>query len=255
VRFSPIAIVGRACLLPGADSPRALWRAVREGADLLDELPREAPEIAASTGRWRIDPARVLREGSDPTDATWTTRGGHVQAFEPEPSLEGLDALFHWVLRTARGALEDAGFTAASHPRAGAVLGNLSFPTCEMSRFAEAVWSGAPRPDPRNRFMSGLPALLLEEALALDAGAFALDAACASSLYAIKHAADALHDGRADLMLAGAVNRADDLFLHMGFAAVPSTPGRTGLSPPKARASSRSCASPTRGHRADASMA
>ena len=50
---------------------------------------------------------------------------------------------------------------------------------------------------------SGLPALLAR-ALHLDMGAFALDAACASSLYAIRLACDALHDGRADLMLAGA---------------------------------------------------
>jgi len=33
-------------------------------------------------------------------------------------------------------------------------------------------------------------------------------------------ACDLLHDGRADLMLAGAVNRADDLFIHQGFTAL-----------------------------------
>ncbi len=68
--------------------------------------------------------------------------------------------------------------------------------------------------------MSGLPALLLERALGLGVGAFALDAACASSLYAIKLACDRLHDGDADLMLAGAVNCADDLFIHVGFTAL-----------------------------------
>ena len=68
--------------------------------------------------------------------------------------------------------------------------------------------------------MSGLPAHLVAQALGFGAGAFALDAACASSLYAIKLACDRLHDGRADLMLAGAVNRADDLFIHVGFSAL-----------------------------------
>jgi acyl transferase domain-containing protein len=55
--------------------------------------------------------------------------------------------------------------------------------------------------------MSGLTARLAATALGLDGPAFALDAACASSLYAIKLACDRLHDGSADLMLAGADQR------------------------------------------------
>ncbi|MFP5512116.1 MAG: beta-ketoacyl synthase N-terminal-like domain-containing protein [Alphaproteobacteria bacterium] len=47
-----------------------------------------------------------------------------------------------------------------------------------------------------------------------------MDAACASSLYAVKLACDRLHDGSADLMIAAGVNRGDDLFLHMGFTAL-----------------------------------
>jgi 3-oxoacyl-(acyl-carrier-protein) synthase/3-hydroxymyristoyl/3-hydroxydecanoyl-(acyl carrier protein) dehydratase len=82
-----------------------------------------------------------------------------------------------------------------------------------------------PRADPRDRFMSGLPAHLTARALGLTAGAFCLDAACASSLYAIRVACDWLREGRADVMLAGAVNRADNLFLHAGFTAL------TALSP------------------------
>ena len=62
-------------------------------------------------------------------------------------------------------------------------------------------------------------------ALVLGAGAFALDAACASSLYAIKLGCDWLACGRADVVLAGAVNRADDLFIHMGFAALGALSG------------------------------
>ena len=33
MRFEPIAIVGRACVLPGALSPAELWDAVLRGAD------------------------------------------------------------------------------------------------------------------------------------------------------------------------------------------------------------------------------
>src|SRR5439155_22976167 len=113
--------------------------------------------------------------------------------------------------------------------------------------YAEQVWlAGQPGPagqpvpagrpaqpgtDPRNRFNSGLPAVLAARALGLGQGGYALDAACASTLYAIKLACDRLHGGSADLMLAGGVNCADDLFIHIGFCAL-SAMSRTGQSRP-----------------------
>ena len=86
--------------------------------------------------------------------------------------------------------------------------------------FVESVWNGDGAVDPRNRFSSGLPVHLVAGAMQMTGPAFALDAACASSLYAIKLACDALHDGAADVMLAGGVNGSDDLFLHLGFTAL-----------------------------------
>jgi len=224
VSFSPIAIVGRACVLPGAFTPQELWSAALEGRDLTGPAPK---------GRWRISPENILSApGASSADRTWSDRGGYVddEGFKarfdptgfkvPAEQLHGLDPLFHWVLHTARAALRD-GTPEADRGRVGAIFGNLSFPSSSMSLYAESVWRGqGGGPDPRNRFMSGLPALLLERALGLKAGAFALDAACASSLYAIKLACDRLHDGVADTMLAGAVNRADDLFIHVGFSAL-----------------------------------
>ena len=49
-------------------------------------------------------------------------------------------------------------------------------------------------------------------------GSYTLDAACASSLYALKLAADELNSGRADAMLTGGVSRADSLYTQMGFS-------------------------------------
>ncbi|MBW1883170.1 MAG: beta-ketoacyl synthase, partial [Deltaproteobacteria bacterium] len=252
--FEPIAIVGRACVLPGALGPQQLWDLVLAGKDVLGSAP---------AGRWGLAAEHALARGSSCADRSWTDRGGYVQGFEElfdpsgfaiaEEEIARLDPLFQWVLHSARQALRDAGH-ATSSARIGAVFGNLSFPSASMSRYAESVWMGArtteqvagqvaaetreradsvlgPRPDPRNRFSSGLPALLLERALSLEAGAFALDAACASSLYAIKHACDWLHDGRADIVLAGAVNCADDLFIHVGFSAL-SALSKSGRSRP-----------------------
>jgi len=221
----PIAIVGRACLLPGAPDPAALARAALGGVDLLREVP---------PGRWRLDPARLHGAPPDRDDRSWSLRGGYVDDFTLDPDglavpperLRGLDPVFTWSLHVLRAALRDAG-RARGGPRVGAVLGNLSFPTLGMATWAASVWlgpdaraAGLPPVDPRERFMSGLPARLAAEALELGAGAFCLDAACASGLYALALACDALRAGRADLMLAAAVNAADDLFIHVGFTAL-----------------------------------
>jgi acyl transferase domain-containing protein len=130
----------------------------------------------------------------------------------------------------AHGALRDAGFDdgVPASLRGGCVLGNLSFPTEGMTRLGEALaldeaWrrgTGRAVTDTRDRFMSGLPALMVEKHLGTRAFSFALDAACASSLYAIHLAMRALQAGRADVVVAGAVNRADSLFLHVGCSAL-----------------------------------
>ena len=224
--FAPVAIVGQGCVLPGALSPDELWRLAVEAKVVIGPAP---------AGRWGIDPSLVLASNpKDIHDRTLHDRGGYVQGFDKVFDPHGfavsaeqigpLDPLFHWLLHAGREALRDVHLRGA---HAGVVIGNLSYPSSSLSRFAERFWLrevcdrlGLPEVDPRNRFMSGLPAHFLAQALGLGGVAFALDAACASSIYAIKLACDVLHDGRADLMLAGAVNRADDLFIHQGFTAL-----------------------------------
>lgn len=234
--FGPIAVVGRACVLPGALTPAALWEAVAEGRDLVGPVP---------DGRWGVDRGDVLCAPEAPeADRTWTDRGGYVHGFEavweaegfgvPASELSGLDTLVPWVLHTAREAFRDAGDGRAGavlRPRAGAVFGNLGFPSLGSASYARGVFTGEGGGDPRNRFMSGGTAALLARAFGLGAGSFCLDAACASSLYAVKLACDRLNDGEADLMLAGAVQAADDLFLHVGFSALAAL-SRSGRSRP-----------------------
>ncbi|MGV9618991.1 beta-ketoacyl synthase N-terminal-like domain-containing protein [Streptomyces tendae] len=246
MRFEPIAIVGRGCVLPGALDPDGFWENVAAGRTSLTAAPED---------RWRLPRHRVMGTVDDHLDRTWTDIGGYVEGFEsvfdpegflvPPERIATLDPLFHWVLHGVRQALTEAGRTTPLG-RGGLILGNLSYPTPTGAAFAEHVWLSAqrpelrdalltggrhPRPDARNRFSSGLPALLAARALGLGAGAWSLDAACASSLYAIKLACDRLHDGTADLMVAGAVSRPDPLYLHVGFCGLSAT-SRTGRSRP-----------------------
>ncbi len=192
----PIAIVGRGCVVPGAFDPDAFWE-----------------NIAA--GRCSLDPASGGGFVRD-FDASFDAAGFAVDAEE----IMRLDPLYRWVLHAARQALRECGHAAAPLTGAGLVLGNLSYPSAGLVTFAEQIWrEGRPSPgaDPRNRFSSGLPAHFAARALGLGAGGFALDAACASALYAIKIGCDRLHDGAASLMVAGAVSCPDRPLVHGGF--------------------------------------
>src|SRR5438105_12071351 len=59
---------------------------------------------------------------------------------------------------------------------------------------------------------------MVARALGLRGVAYTLDAACGSSLYALKLAIDELRSGRADAMLTGGVSRPDALYTQMGFS-------------------------------------
>ncbi len=208
--FEPIAVVGQGNVLPGASSPEALWELVRA---------RRSAVTPTDISTWRLgrraDMTALGREIASRT-------AGYVRGFDPkvEPELAGLDPVFLHPLFAAREALRGARIE-GPRPRGVVVLGNLSYPTTSLVDFAIEIWSGAERTvDPRNRFCSGLPSQLVAQAVGFGAGGFSVDAACASSLYAIKLACDKLHDGEVDVALAGGVNHADDLFLHLGFTAL-----------------------------------
>ena len=223
--FEPIAIVGRGCILPGAKNPQALWDMVASGQNLITTVPEN---------HWQADLSFVNEQIA-------SNRGGYVSGFDdvfdltaytttlPEP-IDKLDPIFHWLLYCAKNALDETGVNHNTTPKAtDVIIGNLSYPTKGFSNYAEQTWLATlssaasdthPLPNAYNRFMSGYPAQLITRAFGLQGDAFCLDAACASSLYAIKIACDRLQDRRADLVITGGVNHADDLFLHIGFTAL-----------------------------------
>jgi 3-oxoacyl-(acyl-carrier-protein) synthase/3-hydroxymyristoyl/3-hydroxydecanoyl-(acyl carrier protein) dehydratase/1-acyl-sn-glycerol-3-phosphate acyltransferase len=234
----PVAVVGTGVVLPDALDAATLWKNVLAGKSSIRPAPAD---------RWRRTPAHGLSTPATwDADRSWSDLGGYVSGFDTvfDPTglhldaafLRTLDPLVQWLVHCGREALRGCGLGPGSDlRRVGAVIGNLSFPSSGMSLHAESVWLRAstellgggaaervhPGPaNPWDRFMSGLPAQLVARALGLGAGAYALDAACASSLYAIRLACDRLADGSADVMLAGAVNRADDLFIHVGFCSL-----------------------------------
>lgn len=227
--LEPIAVVGTGCVFPGAFHPDALWQGLVDHTCFLTEADPE------TFGTERAGAA------FDHEGRRWPLRGGYIRKFETvaDPALFGLypllfyrlDPVIQWSLTASRQALVGSRHDGIPPERKGLIMGNLSMPTRSFARYAEAAWirDAAPylaniaakeTPDPLQRMMSGYPAHYMAGVLGFKGDAYAIDAACASALYAIKLACDQLQQGRADLMLAGAANGVDPLFLHAVFRAL-----------------------------------
>ncbi len=213
-----IAIVGLAARFPGSGSDLdRFWTNVRTAADCSRDVP---------AGRWVVPPERCYDPRPANPDTVYSTRGYFLDPFEPD--IEGLglpnalivelDPLFQLILDVGHRAWKSARTANIDRRKAGVILGNICLPTDKASDLARSVFASAPAVHPWNRYVAGLPAGLFAKALGLGAGHFTLDAACASSLYAIKLACDELISGRADVMLAGGASRPDCLYTQMGFS-------------------------------------
>jgi PfaB family protein len=239
----PIAIVRMAGLFPGALNHEAFWENIVRGHNAIKDVP---------AGRWEVNPGHILDDAPGNPDRSYARAGGFVEGFQWDPKGVGVDAalvadldpLFHWVLALGRTLTDGVALPAE---RTGVALANLALPSEAFSRLGRVGWRTLLRlslgphadalpsleraPHPLNHFQAGLPAGLLAQSLGLQGGTLGLDAACASSLYAVKLACDQLHLGRADAMIAGGVTRTDPLCLSVGFSQLRAI-SRSGRSRP-----------------------
>jgi acyl transferase domain-containing protein/3-hydroxymyristoyl/3-hydroxydecanoyl-(acyl carrier protein) dehydratase len=219
-----IAVVSLAGRFPGAGADLdRFWDQIARAADCSRDVP---------VGRWALAPARCTDPRVANPDTVYSARGYYLDPFDPDLTgldldaelLGDLDPLFHLVLDVGNRAWRGAKTAAVDRARVGVVLGNICLPTDRANDLCRAVLGGAlglpaPAPvHPLNRYVAGLPAGLLARGLGLGGGSFTLDAACASSLYAVKLACDELLAGRADAMIAGGAARPDCQYTQMGFA-------------------------------------
>lgn len=225
----PIAIVGMGGVFPAAPTLETFWSNIRSGRSATREVP---------PGRWILDPADV-HDPDAAADAVYSKRACFVEDFRFDARdldvapdiLTDLDPVFELTLHAGREAFEAAVTEPLDRSRVGVALAAIALPTDGSSTltrdvlgrvFEDRLFRQPPKPialstSPLNAQVTSLPAALLAAALKLGAGSFTLDAACASSLYAIKFACDALQAGRVDAMLAGGVSRPESLYTQMGF--------------------------------------
>ncbi len=191
-----IAIVGMGAVLPGAKNLDEFWQNLKAGKSAAREVPPE---------RWSFQPQ--IGRGPDQV-------ASRVACLLDEPPSVG-----ELALRAGKEAFAQGKTARLDRSRVGVVLAAIALPTRGSSQHSLSVLEdGAGQAEDRSPV--SLPAAQLARELGLGGGSYTLDAACASSLYALKFACDELTAGRADAMLAGGLNSADSLYTQIGFTAL-----------------------------------
>jgi len=218
-----IAVVSLSGIFPGAPT------AERFIANILDK--KEAI-IRVPDHRWTapVHTMTALSPENPLPDRAGSDRAGLIQDFRfdphgfqtPEEILARLDPVHHLVLSAGRDALDNCLITPEIKKKTGVILAAIALPTPGANEITRNLFCAS---RPQNLSMAqalgasmvSTPANILAQALGLGGGTFTLDAACASSLFAIKLACEQLVSGKADAMIAGGVSRPDSLYTQVGF--------------------------------------
>ena len=231
---APIAIVGMSGLFPGALKLDTFWQNIINKVEAVCDVPED---------RWIVKPDSVYDKVLRP-DRVISKRACLIKGFQFDSSginldkglLDRLDPLYHLVLQAGKDLISRVIHNSTSSnidkERIGTVLAAIALPTdsasyitreilgnfFEKRLFGEASVRPVTREEALAARVTSLPAAIIAEAFNLGGGTLTLDAACASSIYAVKIACDELYAHRADLMLAGGVSRPESLFTQVGFS-------------------------------------
>jgi acyl transferase domain-containing protein len=200
----PIAIVGMACRVPGADNADEYWQLLLDRRDAVTEVPAE---------RW---PANTLFDADDATPGGITSKWGgflrNVDRFDAAffgispREAQQMDPQQRLLLEVAWEALEDAGqdVDKLAGTRTGVFVGLHSYGS-------DYLWLQLNRPDKFDPFTGtgnahNIAAGRLSYLWDLRGPAVVVDTACSSSLVAVHLACQSLRAGESDVALTGGVN-------------------------------------------------
>ena len=245
----PIAVIGIGCLFPGSDDRNTYWATIRDGKDLIEDVP---------DGYW--NPQDYHDIDRDSPDRTYGRRGGFLTPVPFRPlqfgitprDLEATDTSQLLSLVAAHQALLDAGYDPQrtfDRSRASVILGvtgALELVVPLGARLGHPHWWRALReagvdestasrvvqnisdsyiPWQENSFpglLGNVVAGRIANRLDLHGTNCVTDAACASSLAAIHLSMLELRTGRSDLVISGGVDTFNDIFMFMCFSKTPA---------------------------------
>nr|WP_311137746.1 polyketide synthase [Streptomyces sp. I6] len=227
-----IAVVGMACMFPGAPDLASFWANVLDGVDSVGEVPRD---------RWDPDVHGVEAGGA--VTSRW---GGFLPPIPfdalrygiPPASLGSIEPVQLLALEAARRALDDAGLGDGGRDfdrtRTGVVFGaepgsDLSHATT-LRAVLPSYFGEVPKgleeqlPPLTEDSFPGMLANVISGRIAnrLDLGGpnFTVDAACASSLAAVDVACKELVAGTSDIMLCGGADLHNGINDYLLFSSV-----------------------------------
>ncbi|MER7955088.1 beta-ketoacyl synthase N-terminal-like domain-containing protein, partial [Streptomyces sp. NPDC096030] len=244
----PIAIVGLSGLFPKSQNVREFWANVVAAADCTTDVP---------AGHWDVD--EFYDPDPSVPDKTYARRGGFIPDVPfnplefglPPNTLEVTDVLQLLSLTVTRDLLKDAGSDQGWYDpkRTGVVLGitganqltqpltaRLQSPvlkevvrSCGLTerdaeeiaakfRMAYAPWEENSFPGMLGNVVAGRIANRFD----LGGINMTIDAACASSLGAVRTAVSELLEGRADTMLTGGCDAENTIFMYLCFSKTPA---------------------------------
>ncbi|MDR1921983.1 MAG: SDR family NAD(P)-dependent oxidoreductase [Candidatus Adiutrix sp.] len=248
-KTTAVAIIGLGCLFPGADSIAGYWAAIKECRDSISDVPAD---------HWSVDD--YYDPDPKAADKTYGRRGGFLSKVDFEPlrygiapnDLSAIDATQLLGLVAADRALADAGYGADSghdHGRTAVMLGvtgalkmvvslgsRLAHPQLRRA-LADSGVSRSVADEVLERFAAefapwqenSFPGLLgnvaagrIANRLNLGGGNMAVDAACASSLAALRQGVMELSSGQADLVVTGGLDTFSDPFMYTCFSKTPA---------------------------------
>jgi len=231
IRLPDIAIIGIGALFPRAQTPRQYWDNIVSRVDAIDDIPAD---------RWNYD----LYYDPDPAarDKIYAKKGGFLDDVPFDPMrfgippiyLKSIEPIQLLALETVRRALDDAGYGDGNFDREntsvilGSALsqGDLGSGYIVRSELPQIV--GEPRPEVWDRLPEWTEASFAGYLLNVMAGRVAnrfdlggtnqtVDAACGSSLAAVKVAVDELRMGRSNLSISGGVDATQNPFSYLSF--------------------------------------
>ncbi|WP_205877185.1 sulfolipid-1 biosynthesis phthioceranic/hydroxyphthioceranic acid synthase [Mycobacterium camsae] len=199
-RFTPIAVIGMGCRLPGGiDSPDKLWESVLRGDDLVTEIPAD---------RWDADAYYDPEPGVPGRSVSrWGGFVDDVAGFDAEffgiseREATSIDPQHRLLLETAWETIEHAGLDPAS--LAGSATAVFTGLTHEDYLLLTKGSGGLASPYAVTGLNNSVASGRISHALGLHGPAMTFDTACSSGLMAVHLACRSLHDGESDLALAG----------------------------------------------------
>ncbi|WP_406281965.1 beta-ketoacyl synthase N-terminal-like domain-containing protein [Embleya sp. NBC_00896] len=236
-RPQDVAIVGMACVLPGAPDLPTYWRNILAGTDAVTEVPRERWDVeryfapGTEPGASARGSIKGAGPGAVPAGRTPSKWGGFVPAIPfdataygiPPASLASIEPAQLLALHVASGALADAGYGPGrtfGRERTSVIFGAEAGTDLAGAYGFRALFPGyfgelpadleEQLPAPTEDSFPGVLANVIAGRIAnrLDLGGvnYTVDAACAASLAALDLACKELNTGSSDMVLCGGVD-------------------------------------------------